>query len=200
MVEKKQELENLVKGLYFFDAIHSFQMERAISFSEALRAHYGDEVIEVLKGTEDSWKEILGFYMKQTANLINLCKEKYGDEVIKILKNLDKEERLNAGRNYAISQGKNSLEDLIAHHSDSTIVEKGADFILFRRCADQCRVGILAKELGMSDLMYNFHCSNDPAFTEGFNPHLVCEVKKTAMYDDCCEHLIRYKESLDNLI
>lgn len=196
MVDKKQELQSLIKSLYFFDEIHSFQMERAISFAEALRSHYGDDVLEVLKAGEDAWKESLGFSMKQTANIINLCKEKYGDEVVEILRDLDKEERLKAGHEFAISQGNNSLEDIIPFCGEGTIVEKGDDYILFKRCANRCPVGILAKELGMSDLMYNFHCAGDPPFVEGFNPNLVCEVRKNAMYDDYCEHLIRYKQSV----
>lgn len=198
MVDKSQELQSLIKSFYFFDPIHSFQMERAISFAEALRSHFGDEILEILKAGEDAWKEALGFYMKQTANIINLCKEKYGDEVIEILRNLDREQRLNAGHQFAISQGNNSLNNIIPFCGEDSIVEKSHDYILFRRCAARCRIGVLAKELGLSDLMYNFHCAGDPDFVEGFNPSLLCEVRKNAMYDDCCEHLIRYKKSQEN--
>lgn len=193
-MDSKLELKNLIKDLYFFDCIHSFQMERAASFAEALREHYGDKVIEIIANAEDSWKASLGFYMNQTAKLINLCREKYGDEVIEILKNLDIENRLKEGANYANSLGHNSLEDIVPFFGESSVVENGDDYMLFRNSCEHCRVGMLSKELGLSDLMYNFHCGTDPAFVEGFNPNLCCEVRKTAMYDDCCEHLVYYKK------
>lgn len=187
----KEELEKIE----FAYELNQFQMNRLERIISSLRERYGEEVFEVYKEIEVSYKELLKWYLIHTFDVVSAMKTRFGDEVLDIIHNAEIEDVMKDGNNFAKKCGQNTLNYIIPLFGEYNLVkEKSSEKALLFRQENGCPMSRISREEGLEEVMSRLHCSVDPYLVKGFNENIVCEVRKSHLFgDDICEWYIYEK-------
>lgn len=138
--------------------------------------------------------------LEEKAVLLNSLKGRFGPEVINVVARVVAERTQQEWSELARSSENNTIDDLIqllweplrAIGYEFAIDHRGDGVQI--RCT-VCPVYNMARELGVVEWGYHFHCAKDPQIVEGFNPKIGFRRTKTLMEGyDCCDHFYYMKD------
>ena len=178
-----------------FGGMHNFHSERTANMMETIYKAFGEEAINLLEKSSVDFYGLFRWHLERTLSIVDTLKTAYGQAAFDIILKGESRSRLEEGKRFANTLGKNTLDDIIPLFSDGNsenIIEKNDSMALIRSTG--CLVGRIASDLSRKDILYGLHCNCDKDFVEGFNCNLECEVVQTIMDgNDCCIHRIFLK-------
>lgn len=179
-----------------FGRMHNFHTERTANIMEAIYKALGEEAINLLEESGIDFYGLFRWHLERTLSIVDTLKTAYGQIAVDIILKGESYSRLEEGKRFANTLGKNTLDDIIPLFSDGNsenIIERNNSMVLVKSTG--CLVGRIAFDISRKDLLYDLHCNCDKDFVEGFNGNLGCEVMQTIMDGhDCCIHRLFLKD------
>ena len=138
--------------------------------------------------------------LEEKAALLNVLKERFGSDVINVVARMVAERAQKEWAEISLKSQNNTIDDLIQLLWEP-LRASGYEFTIDHRhdgvqvrCS-VCPIYNMARELGIVEWGYHFHCAKDPQVVEGFNPKIGFRRTKTLMEGyDCCDHFYYMKD------
>ncbi|MCK4844876.1 MAG: L-2-amino-thiazoline-4-carboxylic acid hydrolase [Candidatus Heimdallarchaeota archaeon] len=143
-------------------------------------------------------RRLEAYHLDEKVAIIQALKEKYGSVIISDVETVRSKRVREMWKKIAEKLDNNTIDDLIdalwnnEYFEYSVTKEQGNVQLNVTRCM----FFEIAKELGVTEMAFNFFCVDDPYIVEGFNSEIGFSRTKTLMQGDgYCNHCYWMKKS-----